>query len=78
MGCSAVLKARCALVVLIRAFAVTYNVVVTCSRVSTDKDVARSCRKVVLKARPGHGGSTVDTGWLNDAQAAWHTCEEVV
>ena len=64
--------------VLIRALAVTYNVVVNCNRASTDKEVAKSFRKVALKAHPGHGGNTVDMGWLNDAQAAWHTCEEVV
>ena len=64
MGCSAVLNLRRVLVVLIRA--VKYNVVVTCNRAPTDKEVARSFRKVVLKARPGHGGSTVDMGWLND------------
>ena len=64
--------------VLIRALAVKYSVVVTCNRAPTDKEVARSFRKVVLKARPGHGGSTVDMGWLNDVQAAGHTCEEVV
>ena len=78
MGCSAVLKARCALVVLIRALAVTYNVVVNCNRASTGKEVAKSFRKVALKAHPGHGGNTVDMGWPKDAQAAWHTCEEVV
>ena len=64
--------------VLIRALAVTYNVVVNCNRASTDKEVAKSFRKVALKAHPGHGGNTVDMGWPNDAQAAWHTCEEVV
>ena len=74
MGCSAVLKARCALVILIRAPAVVVN----CNRVSTDEEAARSFRKVLLKAHPGHGGNTVDMGWLNDARAACHTCDEVV
>ena len=78
MGCSAVLKARGALVVLIRALAVMCNVVVNCNRVSTDKEVAKSFRKIALKAHPGHGGNTVDMGWLNDARAACHTCDEVV
>ena len=64
--------------ILIRAPAVTYNVVVNCHRVSTVKEVAGRFGKVALKAHPGHGGNTVDMGWLNDAQAAWHTCEEVV
>ena len=64
MGCSAVLKARRALVILIRAPAVTYNVVVNCNRASTDKEVARSFRKVALKAHPGHGGNTVDMDGL--------------
>ncbi len=78
MGCSAVLNARRALVDLIRALAVTCNFFVNCNRMSPDKEVAKSFRKIALKAHPGHGGNTVDMGWLNDARAACHTCDEVV
>ena len=76
MGCSAVLKARRALVVLIRALARTYNAAVNCNRVPTDKEAAESFKKVALKAHPGHRGNTVDMARLNDARAAWHSCEE--
>ena len=75
MGCSAILKAMRALVVLVRALAVTYIVAVNCNRVSTDREAAESFRKVALKAHPGHGGNTVDMGWLHDVRAAWGTCE---
>ena len=78
MGCSAVLKAMRALVVLVRALAVTYIVAVNCNRVSTDKEVAKSFRKVALKAHHSRVGNIVDMGWLDDAWAAWHTCGEVV
>ena len=69
MGCSAVLKAMRALVVLIRAVAVTYTFAVN-GRVSTDWVAAKSFRKVALKAHPGRGGNIVDMGWLNDVRAA--------
>jgi hypothetical protein len=71
MGSSAVLLARRALVVLIRALAITYNVVVNCNRDSTDKEVVASFRKVILKVHPDHGGNDVDMGRLNDARAEW-------
>ena len=78
MGCSAILKAMRALVVLVRALAMTYTVAVNCNRVSTNREAAESFRKVALKAHPGRVGNIVDMGWLGDARAAWHTCAEVV
>ena len=50
--------------ILIRAPAVTYNVVVNCNRESTDKEVVKSFRKVILRAHRDHGGNTVDMDGL--------------
>ena len=47
MGSSAILLAKRALVVLIRALALTYGVTVNCNRDSNDSEVLGNFRKVI-------------------------------
>ena len=68
--------AKRALVVVIRALAVSYGVVVSCNRDSADKEVLASFRKVALRVHPDHGGNTVDQQKLNDARANWENAKK--
>ena len=76
MGSSTLLLAKRALVVVIRTLAVTYDVVVNCTRDSPDKEVLASFRKVALRVHPDHGGNTADQQKLNDARAAWENARK--
>ena len=71
MGSSAILLAKRALVVLIRALALTYGVTVNCNRDSNDSEVLSNFRKVALRVHPDRGGNTADQQKLNDARGAW-------
>ena len=61
MGASAVQLAKRALVTLIKAFAIQYQIVVSVSREATDKEVTSAFKKVALKAHPDKGGSADDS-----------------
>jgi len=76
MATSKVLRAKRALVALLRSLAVAYNLVVNCNRDSDDKVVLTAFKKVSLRVHPDHGGSTVHQQQLNDARAAWDEARE--
>ena len=64
------LLAKRALLALMRALAVTYNVTLNCNRDSTDKEIISNCRELALRVHPDRGGNTAHHQQLNDARAA--------
>ena len=71
MGSLACLRAKRALVSLLRSMAARYGVELACNRDSPDRDVLAAFRKVALKAHPDRGGSDVDQQRLSDVRASW-------
>jgi hypothetical protein len=68
--------AKRALVVLLRALAVTYGITLDVTRDSPAADVNRAFRKVSGKAHPDKGGATEDAQRLNMARDTWRTAEQ--
>ena len=60
-------RAERALVILLKALAVTYVVSLVLSRESDDAAIRSAFRKVSRKAHPDQGGSVTDQQQLNDA-----------
>ena len=72
MVASAVQVAKRTLLATMRAVALSFGMVLTCNRDSSDKDVVVNFRKLALRVHPDRpGGSTAQQGRLNDARAAW-------
>ena len=70
-GAGPVVLAKRALVVLLRALALAYNVKLEVNRDSSDADIKAAVRKVAGKAHPDKGGSTADAQKLFAARDAW-------
>ena len=72
MVASAVQIAKRTLLATMRAVALSFGMVLTCNRDSSDKDVVVNFRKLALRVHPDRpGGSTAQQGRLNDARVAW-------
>ena len=76
MACSAVLLAKRALVALLHALAPLYNVQSTCTRNSSDDDIVKVFRKLVLKTHPDRGGNVRHQQQLNEARASWEIAKK--
>lgn len=76
MGCSAVLVAKRALVALLHALAPLYNVQYSCTRDSSDDDIVKVFRKLVLKTHPDRGGDVRHQQQLNEARASWERAKK--
>jgi len=71
MPVSVLQAAKRLLVNLLLTFARHYQVQLTISRESDDKDVAKAFKKMILKAHPDKGARDGDAQKLNTAQEAW-------
>ena len=71
MPVSVLQAAKRFLVNLLLTFARHYQVQLTISRESDDKDVAKAFKKMILKAHPDKGGRDGDAQKLNTAREAW-------
>ena len=71
MPVSVIQAAKRFLVNLLLTFARHYQVTLTISRESEDKDVVRAFKKMILKAHPDKGGREGDAQKLNTAREAW-------
>ena len=72
MVASAVQVCKRALLATMRAVAVTFGMVLTCTRDSPDRDVVTNFRKLALRAHPDKpGGSAEQQQRLNEARANW-------
>ena len=70
-GCSPVQLAKRALVVLLRALAITYGLQLDVTRDSSDDVVTKAFRKLAVKVHPDKGGSTQDSQRLLAARDEW-------
>ena len=71
MGSSKLQVARRALVILIKALAAQYQIVVSVSRDAADKDVTAAFKRVALKVHPDKGGNEDDFKKLQEARQHW-------
>ncbi len=67
-GCGARQAAKRALVGVLLALAAAYQIILTVSRESSDKDVVYAFRRMALKVHPDKGGSTGDMQRLAEAK----------
>ena len=67
--------AKRALVSLLKALAVQYQVLLTLNRESSDTDVSKAFKKIALKAHPDKGGREEDFKKLNAAREFWDDCK---
>ena len=76
MPVSVIQAAKRFLVNLLLTFSRHYEVQLTISRESDDKDVARAFKKMILKAHPDKGGRDGDAQKLNTAREAWDNAKK--
>lgn len=69
--------AKRAYVILLCSFARQYEVGLSATRDSSDKDLAKAHKKVLLKAHPDKGGSADDTKKLNEARDRYEDAKKV-
>ena len=77
MPVSVIQAAKRFLVNLLLVFARHYQVTLTISRESEDKDVVRAFKKMILKAHPDKGGREGDAQKLNTAREAWDNAKKI-
>jgi len=75
MAVGPVQSAKRALVGVLLALALAYRVTVVLSRESTDEQVAKAYRRVLLKTHPDKGGKTDDQQKLQETKEAWDTAK---
>ena len=63
--------AKRAFVATLKALGAKYGVAVTVSRASSDADVRRAHKRVLLKVHPDKGGTATDAQRLQAAREAW-------
>ena len=78
MPVSVIQAAKRFLVNLLLTFARHYQVTLTISRESEDKDVVRAFKKMILKAHPDKGGREGDAQKLNTALEAWDSAKKTL
>ena len=76
MPVSASQAAKRLLITLLVTFGRHYQINLTVSRDSCDKDVVKYYRKVLLKAPPDEGGRPGDAQKLNEAREVWENAKK--